>query len=96
MDFRKLFEQQETLCLKHYYELTAAADKKMGRRFKGEFKDAAKKLTLSSIEELHRDVKHFCDMFDYRNNGEDADWGNSRDSLERSVLFLTSFDPEER
>lgn len=30
MDFRKLFEQQETLCLKHYYELTAAADKKMG------------------------------------------------------------------
>lgn len=96
MDFRKLFEQQETLCLKHYYELTAAADKKMGRRFKGEFKDAAKKLTLSSIEELHRDVKHFCDMFDYRNNGEEADWGNSRDSLERSVLFLTSFDPEER
>ena len=82
--------------LPHFYELCSAADKKMGRRFRGEFKSAAKELTLRSIESLHGDVKHFCDMFDYRNNGENADWGNSRDSLERAVLFLTSYDPEER
>lgn len=96
MEFRRLFEKQETLCLPHFYELCSAADKKMGRRFRGEFKSAAKELTLRSIESLHGDVKHFCDMFDYRNNGENADWGNSRDSLERAVLFLTSYDPEER
>ena len=96
MEFRHLFEMQETLCLPHFYELCSAADKKMGRRFRGEFKSAAKELTLRSIESLHGDVKHFCDMFDYRNNGENADWGNSRDSLERAVLFLTSYDPEER
>lgn len=96
MEFRHLFEKQETLCLPHFYELCSAADKKMGRRFRGKFKSAAKELTLRSIESLHGDVKHFCDMFDYRNNGENADWGNSRDSLERAVLFLTSYDPEER
>ena len=96
MEFRRLFEKQETLCLPHFYELCSAADKKLGRRFRGEFKSAAKELTLRSIESLHGDVKHFCDMFDYRNNGENADWGNSRDSLERAVLFLTSYDPEER
>ena len=96
MEFRRLFEKQETLCLPHFYELGSAADKKMGRRFRGEFKSAAKELTLRSIESLHGDVKHFCDMFDYRNNGENADWGNSRDSLKRAVLFLTSYDPEER
>ena len=96
MEFRRLFEKQETLCLPHFYELCSAADKKMGRRFRGEFKSAAKELTLRSIESLHGDVKHFCDMFDNRNNGENADWGNSRDSLERAVLFLTSYDPEER
>lgn len=96
MEFRHLFEKQETLCLPHFYELCSAADKKMGRRFRGEFKSAATELTLRSIESLHGDVKHFCDMFDYRNNGENADWGNSRDSLERAVLFLTSYDPEER
>lgn len=96
MEFRHLFEKQETLCLPHFCELCSAADKKMGRRFRGEFKSAAKELTLRSIESLHGDVKHFCDMFDYRNNGENADWGNSRDSLERAVLFLTSYDPEER
>jgi len=27
-------------------------------------------------------------MFDYRNNGEDADWGNSKDAIERTVAFL--------
>ena len=32
--------------------------------------------------------------FDYRNNGEDADWGNSRDSIERAVWFLTSREPK--
>ncbi len=96
MEFRHLFDKQETLCLPHFHELTAAADKKMGRRFRGEFKTAARKLTLHSLTELHSDVKHFCDMFDYRNSGENADWGNSRDSLERAVDFLTSFHPEEK
>ena len=32
MEFRHLFEKQETLCLPHFYELCSAADKKMGRR----------------------------------------------------------------
>ena len=74
--------------------MTDAADKKMGKRFRGEFKKATKELTLKNIRELHSDVKHFCDMFDYRNNTEESDWGNSRDSLERSVKYLTSYDPE--
>ena len=27
-------------------------------------------------------------MFDYHNNGEDADWGNSKDSIERAIAYL--------
>lgn len=40
------------------------------------------------MKEVNGDVTHFCRMFDYRNNG--GDWGNSRDSIERSIRYLTS------
>ncbi|MDE6745025.1 MAG: hypothetical protein K2J72_00150, partial [Oscillospiraceae bacterium] len=33
---------------------------------------------------------HYCSMYDYRNTGKDADWGNSRDSIERAIKFLVS------
>ena len=32
-------------------------------------------------------------MYDYRNNTADADWGNSKDSIERSVWYLTTRKP---
>ena len=50
--------------------------------------DDARNITLNYLKELGGDVRHFCDMFDYRNNGEDADWGNSKDAIERTVAFL--------
>jgi hypothetical protein len=31
-------------------------------------------------------------MFDYRNSGPNADWGNSRDSIERAILALSTRD----
>ena len=42
------------------------------------------------IQTLYDDVSHYCSMYDYRNTGADADWGNSKDSIERSISFLTS------
>ena len=41
------------------------------------------------LHTLQGDVSHFCKMFDYRNNTADADWGNSRDAIERTILWLT-------
>ena len=37
---------------------------------------------------LKKDISHFCSMYDYRNRG--GDWGNAKDAIERSVLFLTA------
>ena len=59
-----------------------------------DFTKAAAQLCRNYLTELRGDVSHFCKMFDYRNNGEDADWGNSRDSIERAVWFLTSREPK--
>ena len=92
-DFRQLFEEQEALCLPHFIELTAAAQKNMNKHSVGDFSKAAATLSKQYLETLRGDVSHFCKMFDYRNSGEGADWGNSRDSVERAVWFLTSREP---
>ncbi|MBQ7038897.1 MAG: hypothetical protein IJN61_07330 [Clostridia bacterium] len=92
-EFRQLFEEQEALCLPHFTELVSAAQKNMNKRSVGDFSKAASKLSKQYLESLRGDVSHFCKMFDYRNSGEGADWGNSRDSVERAVWFLTSREP---
>ena len=50
-------------------------------------------LTESYIAELYADVSKYCSMYDYRSAGKDADWGNSKDSIERAIGFLTSRKP---
>ncbi len=92
-DFRQLFEEQEALCLPHFIELTKAAEKNMNKHSISDFSKAASELSKRYLTELRSDVSHFCKMFDYRNSGEGADWGNSRDSVERAVWFLTSREP---
>ena len=52
-------------------------------------------LTKRYLQGLKADVDHFCTMFDYRNAGPKADWGNSRDAIERSIHYLTSRNPME-
>lgn len=87
--FRDLFSEQEGLCLPHFAALidtSAGMDKKR----RGDFAKAASDLCRRTLNDLQKDVSHFCKMFDYRSSGEDADWGNSKDAIERAVQFLTS------
>ena len=65
----------------------------MGKKYQGDFIKTATALTLNHLEALNADVSHFCKMFDYRNTGENADWGNSRDAVERAVWYLTTRQP---
>ncbi|MBR2338865.1 MAG: hypothetical protein IKA63_05315 [Clostridia bacterium] len=92
-DFRQLFEQQECLCLPHFALLSETAEKNIAKKNRSEFTKAAAALAHQYCTELHSDVAHFCKMFDYRNGGEDADWGNSRDAVERAVWYLTTRQP---
>ena len=45
-----------------------------------------------TLKSLQDDIDHYCRMYDYRNTGENADWGNSKDSIERTIAFLTGDD----
>ncbi len=92
-EFRQLFEQQPCLCLPHFTALVEAAETAISKKNRGDFKKEAKRLAQGYMTELRGDIRHFAEMYDYRNVGEDADWGNSKDSVERSIWYLTSREP---
>ena len=93
-DFRRLFEEQQCLCLPHYHLLMKKAKADIDKKLQSKFANECERLSSGYLKELIGDVHHFCSMFDYRNNSEDADWGNSKDAIERAVWYLTSRDGE--
>lgn len=94
--FRELYAQQPVICLEHYALLASQAPAKLGKKLAPEFLEVTGSLSKRYLDEVQADVSHFCKMFDYRNAGANADWGNSRDSIERAVWYLTSRTPEAR
>jgi hypothetical protein len=91
--FRRLWEEQEQLCLPHYSQVCAVAERTLSRDKRTDFEKVCRTLARKTLEGLQHDVEHFCNMFDYRNSGENEDWGNARDAIERSIAFLTSREP---
>lgn len=89
-DFKKLLNEQEFICLPHYDLLLRIAPSYLKKDMLSEFEKDIGSLTGKYIEALYGDVSHYCTMYDYRNTGKDADWGNSKDSIERAAKFLTS------
>ena len=88
--FRTRYGAQEFICLEHYGLVMANVNKKaMDRRTLGEFCEATNRLSKRYMDTLYDDVTHFTTMYDYRNRG--GDYGNSKDSIERAVAFLTSY-----
>lgn len=92
-EFRQLYSQQPYICLRHYGQVLQAAAK-MPKKNLVLFEEVTTELAKRYLEELNADVTHFCRMFDYRNAG--GDWGNSKDSIERAIRYLTSREPENR
>lgn len=86
-EFRELYAAQTHICLPHY-GLVMEAAQKMPRKLLPLFEEATTRLAKNYLETLSGDVTHFCRMFDYRSAG--GDWGNSRDSIERAMEWLTA------
>lgn len=89
-EFRQLYAAQPYICLPHYGLVMEAAQKLHKKVFPA-FEAVTAKLCKGYLEELGGDVTHFCRMFDYRNAG--GDWGNSKDSIERAMTWLTARPP---
>lgn len=93
-DFRQLYSEQPKLCLPHYSQLLEAASHSISKKNRSDFIKATTSLAEKEITVLQEDISHFTKMFDYRNSGENADWKNSKDAIERSVHFLTGNIPK--
>lgn len=89
-DFVKLYNEQSYLCYPHFKLIMKYASDNMDKKNYDKFADDTIKLCRRYLDEVSNDVSHYCKMFDYRNSGENADWGNSKDSIERAIYFLTS------
>lgn len=92
-DFRKLYSEQQYICMSHYGAVLEAAQK-MPRKNFPPFEAETTRLAKNYLQSLSDDVTHFCRMFDYRNAG--GDWGNSKDAIERAIYWLSSREPEAR
>ena len=93
-DFRERYKAQDFICLEHYALLMSSVNKKaMDKKTLIEFYDATNTLSKGYADTLYDDVTHFASMYDYRNRG--GDYKNSKDSIERSVSFLTSYPVDE-
>ncbi len=88
-DFRELFNNQPQFCLKHFEQLIAGLDKKKCPKYHSEMAQNLTRITADYVKSLSDDISHYCKMYDYRSKQEGADWGNSRDAVERTVGFLT-------
>ena len=89
-DFRKLYREQDHICLTHYGAVMEAAQKLPKKEF-AEFYTVTTRLAKQYLETVTGDVSHFCQMFDYRSVG--GDWGNSVDAVERAITWLTTRQP---
>lgn len=86
-DFRRLFSEQSGFCLPHAVRLLTQAQKEMHRKAYPAFAAAVTDVVKKQLDVISMDVSGYCKMYDYRNAG--GDWGNTKDSIERSMLFLT-------
>ena len=86
-EFRQLYSEQPYICLEHFWLLLNSDQKGLGKNYQA-FYEATSRLTGGYLEQLCQDVHHFCTMFDYRSGGSN-NWAGSKDSIERSIEFLT-------
>ncbi|MBE6797144.1 MAG: hypothetical protein E7531_02240 [Ruminococcaceae bacterium] len=90
MDFRELFNNQKCFCLPHYEMLVNNLDKKKMRNYGDAFLKNISRITEENIERLSADIKNYCKVYNYQGNKENCDWENAKDSVERSINFLTA------
>ena len=88
------YAAQDFICLDHYALIMGNVSKKnMDKKALPDFYAATNKLAHGYMDTLYDDVTHFTTMFDYRNAG--GDYKNSKDAIERSIRFLTSYPVDE-
>lgn len=86
-EFKKKYLNQEYFCLPCYSKLLETAKKYISKKQINTFLGKSQEIEQTYIASLKGDVSWFCKKFDYRY--DDEPWGNAKDSVERTVKFLS-------
>lgn len=86
-EFKNAFSEVRYFCLPHYREYMLAGKKVLSKDGYNDLVRAANEKISAYLESLKDDVSLFCKKFDYR--FDDLPWGESKDSVERSLKFLS-------
>lgn len=86
-DFKERFNDGLGFCMPHFAMLLEKAKKDLSGARQEEFLGSIIKMQVSNMKRIEAEVEWFTKKFDYRN--KDADWGNSKDAIPRSIEKLT-------
>ena len=85
-EFRSRVENSKGFCLHHFSELLHMAEEKLPNAQRQWFYDTVFRLMEDNLKRVKADLDWLIDKYDYRNAS--ADWKNSRDALQRTMLKL--------
>lgn len=86
-DFKERFNSGLGFCMPHFSMLLEAAKKNLFGSRQEEFLGVMIKMQIENLNRIQSEIDWFTQKFDYRN--QDADWGNSRDAVSRSIEKIT-------
>ena len=87
-EFVEKFGKCKGFCTKHYGMLYEAGADKLNQTQYDEFLTVLNKIYFEGMDRVNADMSWFIDKHDYRN--KQADWGTSRDSLQRALIKVGS------
>lgn len=87
-DFKEKIKNSKGFCLEHFSELISIGEKKLGKSAYESFMQTIIPIQKENLKRLDEELDLFIKKFDYR--FKDEPWGNSKDSLERTILKLSS------
>ncbi len=87
-EFREKVAQTNGFCLEHFSMLIEEAHKRMNASEFSEFVKAVVPLQMENLSRIDGELDWFIKKFDYR--FQEEPWKNSRDSLKRAILKVSS------
>ena len=83
-EFKEKLKNCKGFCTYHYGMLYEKAPEQLNQAQLDEFIPVLNDIYFENIQRVNSDVSWFIDKHDYRN--KEADWGNSKDSIQRAII----------
>ena len=87
--FRKVFSEQEFICLHHSGSLLSLAESELDAKRLAVFQATMTGMTHDYLEKLQKDLIGFAESFDHRNIGKKLS-DSERSSIENAIYYLSN------